>query len=271
VLLALKLTVTPLAIALLTLATRRWGATRGAWLAAIPYTSAPVVAFLAADRGTRFAATTAVGVLAGTASQAAFALAYAWVAVRLRWLAAPAAGGIAFVIATAGLNTLNLTVLPALAIVTGAVVLALTLLPPREIAAQPPRLRTLPAVWDVVLRGAIATAVVVVITAMAPAVGPALAGLISPMPLFGAIFIVFPHRLEGAGAAVEAARGFLWGLFACAGFFAVLAPLLEPAPLPVAYLAAAACAAVVQAITLGVLRRWPAAGAGATPAEDAHG
>lgn len=258
-LLALKLTITPIAIGLLTLATRRWGASVGAWLAAIPYTSAPVIAFLAVDRGTKFAATAALGVLAGTASQAAFSLGYAWVALRLPWFAALAAGGIAFAMATAGLNTLNLTVVSSLAIVVGAIVLALTLLPSATATAAPRRVRILPVEWDVALRAALATAVVVVITAIAPVIGPALAGLISPLPLFGAIFIAFPHRLEGAGAAIAAARGLLWGLFACAAFFAVLAPLLEPVPLALAYLVAGLCALVIQAITLAVLRRWPAA------------
>jgi len=73
---AVKAIATPLLIGGASLAGRRWGHHIGGWLVAFPLTSGPVAFFLATDQGTDFAAQAAVGMLAGTISQVAFALAY---------------------------------------------------------------------------------------------------------------------------------------------------------------------------------------------------
>ena len=78
--LAIKVAVTPVLIGGSTLSGRRFGHHVGGWLVGLPYTSGPVAFFLATDQGERFAAATAVGMLAATASQVAFALAYGQVA-----------------------------------------------------------------------------------------------------------------------------------------------------------------------------------------------
>lgn len=255
-LLVLKLTVTPLAIGLITLFARRFGEAFGAWIAALPFTSAPVVLFLALDHGAGFATDTSLGVLAGTASQAAFALAYAWAATRMHWPFALIAGIAGFALCTIGLQTLTFSTGSALLIVAGAVLLALTLLPsvPRQ-TAPPPTSPPVGVVTDVALRALLATAVVAVITSLAPRIGPTLAGLVSPFPLFATIFIVFPHRRIGSVGAVVAIRGFLYGLFACAAFFGVASALLPGSPLAVVFSVAVASALLVQACTLALIRR----------------
>ena len=48
----------------------------------LPLTSAPIAFFLARDHGLAFAAAAAVGIMAGTVSQAAFCVAYARIALR---------------------------------------------------------------------------------------------------------------------------------------------------------------------------------------------
>ncbi len=257
--LALKLTITPLAIAAATLVARRRGPALGGWVAAIPFTSAPVVLFLVLDRGTGFASTAALGMLAATASQAAFALAYAWLALRFPWYVALGAGSAGFAASTFALNASSPSVISAMTIVVGAIVLALALVPARRGAAVDATTKDVPVLLDVALRAVIVTAVVLTITAIAPAVGPTLAGLLSPFPLFGAVFMVFPHRRLGSAGANAAARGLLWGLFATCGFFAVLAQLLPAVPLALAYLAAAVAAVTIQLVTLAIVRRWPAA------------
>src|ERR1700674_2209275 len=202
--LALKLTITPIAIGLATLVARRRGPALGGWVAAIPFTSAPVVLFLSSNRGTGLAPTAALGMLSATASQAAFALAYAWLALRFPWYVALGAGSAGFVACTVALNTLNLSVTSGLAIVVGAIVLALALLPARRGAPVEVTTTDVPALWDAALRAVIVTAVVVTISAIAPRVGPTLAGLLSPFPLFGAAFIVIPHRRLGSAGAIAA-------------------------------------------------------------------
>src|SRR3989442_4342774 len=60
-----NLVLTPLLIAAVTLAGRRWGPAVGGWLAGLPLTSRPVSVFLTLEQGPGFAARAAVGTLAG--------------------------------------------------------------------------------------------------------------------------------------------------------------------------------------------------------------
>lgn len=253
-LLVYKLTLTPLAIGIATAMGRRFGPAVGGWVAGIPFTSAPIAIFVTLDHGVPFGTLTAIGILAGAASQAAFALVYSVVAVRFRWPFALAAAVAAFVAATAALDQLLSPPVAALEIAAGSIALALALMPRSRVPISP-RTEPLSVRSDVVVRAAVATAFVVVLTALSQRLGPSLAGLLSPVPIFGAVLIVFPHRQLGSAAAISACRGFLWGLFAFAAFGFVLSELLPNAGLAGAMAAALASALVVQGLTLLVLRR----------------
>ena len=219
----------------------------------LPFTSAPIAFFLARDHGPGFAATAAAGVMAGTISQAAFCLAYAWLARRVPWPPAVAAGSAGFAAATVALSPVALP-LPALAaLVVLALATAIRLMPldgRRSDAITP-----LPA-WDLPARMVAATALVLVLTSFAGALGPRLTGLLAPFPLYAAILTVFAHGLDGAAAAVRVLRGLLLGLFSFAAFFFVLAAMLGGAGgIGVAFAAATAVALAFQGASLWMLRR----------------
>jgi hypothetical protein len=95
---------------------------------------------------------------------------------------------------------------------------------------------------------------VVLLTGVAPVLGPRLAGLLAPLPLYGAVLAGFAHRFKGAGSAVSVLRGLLLGLFAFATFFLVLSGLL-PYGIAVAFAFAIAAALTVQGASLVVGRR----------------
>ncbi|HEY6411425.1 MAG TPA: hypothetical protein VIY29_28530, partial [Ktedonobacteraceae bacterium] len=80
--LILKLLLTPLFIAIVTLTGRRWGTLVSGWLVGLPLTSAPVILFLALEQGTTFASRAAQGTMSGTMSVACFCLAYSWLSLR---------------------------------------------------------------------------------------------------------------------------------------------------------------------------------------------
>jgi hypothetical protein len=96
---------------------------------------------------------------------------------------------------------------------------------------------------------------VIALTAAAPLLGPRLAGLIAPYPLYATVLGVFAHRLQGAEAAVSVLRGLLLGLFAFAGFFLTVALLLETNGIAVAFGAALVVALALQAASLFAGRR----------------
>jgi len=114
--------------------------------------------------------------------------------------------------------------------------------------------------WDLPARMVVATVFVVLLTGIAPALGPHLTGLLAPFPLYGAVLAVFAHALEGPGPAAAVLRGMLTGLFGFAGFFLVLATCLEGWGLVAAFAAAIALTLAVQGIAFWTLRRGQARG-----------
>jgi len=251
--LVLKLVLTPALIGTASLAGRRWGPAVSGWLVGFPFTSAPIALFLALGHGASFAATAAVGTMTGAVSQAAFCLTYGWLAARCGWPISVLLSSLAFGLATVVLDGVSLPLLPTFIGVVLALALALRLMPSPDRRAEAAGSK-LPG-WDLPARMVVATVFVVLLTGLAPRLGARLTGLLSPFPLYGATLAVFAHHLQGPGPAAEVVRGLLVGLFAFAGFFLVLAALLEPAGVGVAFAAAIVLALVLQAGALWALRR----------------
>ena len=221
--LALKLVLTPVLIGAASLAGRRWGSVLSGWLVGIPFTSAPIAFFLALDPGPSFAARAAEAIMAGAISQAAFCLGFAWLAGRAGWLASLAAASTGYAVATVALTFVGLHV-------AGAFVVVIIVL-------------------------VVATVFVVVLTTAAPLLGPRIAGLLAPFPMYGAVLAAFAYRLEGPEASIAVLRGLLLGLFAFACFFLALSTLLERDVL-LAFAVAIVAGAIVQGAALVLGRRF---------------
>jgi hypothetical protein len=101
---------------------------------------------------------------------------------------------------------------------------------------------------------AAATTVVLLITTSAPLLGPHLAGLLSPFPVFGAVLAVFTHRTHGPHGATQTLDGLVLGLIAPAVFFLVLATTLTSVGLPAFALATAAAFAAQGASMFAIPR-----------------
>jgi hypothetical protein len=251
--LLLKILVTPAIIGTASLAGRRWGHSISGWLIALPLTTGPITFFLALSHGPAFAASSAAGTLAGGISQAAFMAAYSQLAWHWKWPYALGAAIAGFAICTVVLEQVTLPVVPLCAIVFLVFILVLKVLPrqadPNEVTdSLPPR-------WDIPMRMVIATAFVVLLTALAPSLGPRLTGLLAPFPLFTSILIAFAHQQAGPAAAIQVLRGVLMGLFSYAGFFFVLAILLVPAGIALAFAIAILIELAMQGLMLWLLQR----------------
>ncbi|MFH1183597.1 MAG: hypothetical protein V1755_00965 [Chloroflexota bacterium] len=252
-LLLLKLFLTPALIGLASLAGRKWGHAVSGWIVALPLTTGPIIFFLALSHGAAFAADTAAGILAGVFSLVAFTIVYGAIALRWTWLPTLMAASAAFFVMTAILRPIHVPLVPLWAAVLAALLLSIRLLSrPADSGLQT---QMLPAAWDIPLRMLIATGFVLLITGLAPAVGPHLAGLLSPFPLFTAILAAFAQHQHGAAAAVSVLRGLHLGLFSYASFMFTLALLLLPAGIPAAFAAAMLIVIVFQAASLRLLRR----------------
>ena len=245
-LLILKLTLAPGLVAAVTLAARRWGPRVGGWLGGLPVVVGPILLALALERGEAFAARAAAGALLGLLSLSAFVLAYAWTARLTGWVPAIAAGWAATALTTIALDPWAPPLGVSLVAVVAGFALTTWALPRSEPAARTP-----PPRWDLPLRAGATAAIVLALTAMAGVLGPRLAGMLAAFPVLASVLAVFTHAQDGAGAAAGLLRGMVRGLVSFAVFCFVVALLVEPAGLGVAFVAATA-AALVSHLAFGL-------------------
>jgi hypothetical protein len=248
--LALKLVLTPLLIASVSLAGRRWGPTVSGLMMGLPLTSGPISFVLARQYGTAFAAQAAVGTILGQASVCIFALAYSRLAQRATWPASAAIAIGTFLVATAAWNRLALPLLPAYAILLGTIAAVLLLMPRRQPIPGAANLTN----WDLPARMAVATLFVLTLTTAAGALGPQLSGLLSPFPVFGVVLAAFTQRSQGPAAAASLLRGVVLGSWAFGGFFLVVAGLLPVTGVGWTYALATLAALAADGISFYVSR-----------------
>ncbi len=247
----LKLILAPVIIGSASLAGRKWGPAVSGWIVGLPLTSGPVVFFVALSHDATFAANAALGVISGGLSLVAYALTYAWLATRFRWPIAITSSLLVFAGSTALLQNFTFPLFPIFLVVCAAIIIGLRLMPNDIVEmteAQAGR-------WDIPARILIGTSFILLLTDIAPFIGPRLTGLLTTIPLYVTILTVFAHRHQGPAAAAHVLRGMLYGMFAFAGFFLTLSLLIERAGIAVAFLSAIAIALAVQGVSLWVLRK----------------
>ena len=250
---ALKLVLTPLLIALVSLAGRRWGPAVSGLIVGLPLTSGPVSLFFALEQGTAFASEAAIGTLVGIAAFAPFCIAYTLVARRFSWLASALAALASFVLAIAVLGALDFALVQAFALAItflGATFLLSSDPGGAPLNAKPPR-------WDIPLRMVVATSFVVILTGAAAVLGPQLSGLLSPIPVFSTTLAAFTHKTEGPGAATRQLKGTLLGLFSFAIYFFIVGGLLPQLGIAWTYTIAVAAALLTNAAAYWLMRRRP--------------
>ena len=253
-LLLYKLLTTPTLILLATLVSRRFGEATGGWLVGLPLTSGPIAVFLAVEHGPRFSQLAAAGSLEGTVGQAVFAATYARLAEKFgmadlpprRYRRIPGVG------ADGILLDLSMPILAAGAAIACLVagLRSIGTPPVAAAAAEPPT-------WDLPARMIVATALVLLVTTIAHAIGPDLSGLAATISLSAVVLAVFAHRHQGSAAAQSVLRGLLLGLFGFVGFFATLSLLVVRSGLAAAFGAALIANLAIHGVAYLVLHRPP--------------
>jgi hypothetical protein len=250
--LVLKLILAPIIIGAASLAGRRWGSAVSGWIVGLPLTSGPVVFFLAISHDTTFAANAALGTLSGGLSLVAYTLTYAWLATKFRWPIAITGSLLVFTTSTALLQNFTFPLIPIFALVCVAILIGLLLMP-KDVVVEASEIK--PDRWDIPTRILIGTSFILLLTGIAPFIGPRLTGLLTTIPLYITILTIFAHRHQGPGAAAHVLRGLLYGMFAFTGFFITLELLLERAGIAIAFLTAIMIALIIQGISLLILRQ----------------
>lgn len=255
--LAVKALIAPLLLGACTLVAWKWGAAAGGWLLGLPLISGPVSVILLFEHGARFAEAAARGTLLGMVAGGVFYSGYALAARGRRWWESLALAGVACLAVGAALSRVHLDLVDT--VLFAAVFLGLMAAitrPPRTAPAAPePRAR------DLVVKMAVASAIVVGVTLASGALGSQLSGMLTTVPVITALVATSTHRNAGGSSARRLLAGTLTGLWGAAAFFAVVAALVTATTPAVTYLAATA-AAVAVALVAG--RAGRVAGAGVT-------
>jgi hypothetical protein len=249
-LLVLKLVLTPVIVGGASLAVRRWGPSVGGWIVSLPLTSGPVLLFLALEQGPRFAADATVGTILGLGGICGYTIGYLAGSRR-----GPAA---AIALASIGYVLVGVAVQPIVAapfvLLVGLVVVAIAgvirLLP---MPGGPPGARQ-HAPWDLPVRVAVGTTLVVGLTTLAPLLGPVASGIVATFPAYVSVLAVFEHLRGGRPAALGVLRGLLVGLFGTVAFHVVIHFLVVPAGPAVAFPLAIAVTGVIGAAALRRVR-----------------
>jgi len=241
-LLLLKLLLVPALIGLITLAAHRWGPAVGGWLSGFPVVSAPILLFLALERGPAFAAQAAVGTLSAVAAILCFGLSYSWAATRRGWRPTLCIALSMYALAVATLNALALSLLPSAALSFAGVLLAPRLFPAVVLELRGPA----PSGSNLLLRMAAGAILVLLVTRFAANLGPHLSGMLAMFPVMAGVLAVFSHRHAGAAFAVTLLRGMVLGYYAFAVFCLVLAAMIASQGIAVGFAAALAAAMLVQ-------------------------
>jgi len=245
--LILKLCLVPFLIYLVTLIGRRWGPNAAGWFSALPIVAGPILLTMALEQGSGFVATAAANTVLAVIAVVVFCLAYAWAAHRFGVVGSLLAALAAYAVAVAGLQLVELPLLPGFALVVGVLLVASRLFPPLASGDAAARSGRQPN--DLPLRMLAGAALSFTVTCAAASLGPRLSGVFAMFPVMGTILVGFSHYGSGRDYAVNILRGMVRGYYAFATFCVVLSLLLRQQPVALAFALAAVSALAVQLLS----------------------
>ena len=241
--LALKLTLVPLFLSIVSLSGRWWGPTVAGWLAALPVVAGPILYLIVLQNGPAFGARAAAMALAAILASEAFNFAYAWICRMRAWPIALAAGLCAWFAAAAALSLLPASLPYGTLAAVCAVAFAQTFLPRND---EAPRAMAV-GKRDLTGRMAAGALLTLAVTTASARLGPAWSGLLAVFPLLSCVLAVSSQRAYGAPYVVALFRGMVAGRLSFGAFCVYLAlalPRLAPTT------------AFVEAAVVAVLAQW---------------
>ena len=261
--LLLRAVLAPCFVLLVSLAARRMGPRAGGRLLGTPTTTGPFLLLLALADGTKTAAGSLPGCVAGQAAVASFCLAYSRLAPRLRparsLATALACAAVAELIAASCTQIWLMAAFDVTILLTGLLTSPPAASAPASVSVsvsdnQP---SNTPRRWEIPARMAISGAMVLLAMTAAGAAGPFVGGMLSSLPVLLMVMAFSIHRSVGADAAAQLSRGALTSGFATLGFLLVLDTTLEPFDALAAFALALAAMALLDQLTRSSLARLP--------------
>ncbi|GAB7521952.1 hypothetical protein PBS_09360 [Paraburkholderia sp. 2C] len=255
--LALKLTLVPSFLLIVSMSGKWWGPAIAGWLAGLPVVAGPILYLLVLQHGASFGAQAATLSLAAILASEAFNFGYAWTCRVANWRVALAAGLAAWFACANALallpgasNTSPAFAWPAstawaLAAAALGVGFGNAFLPnSRALAKGAPLTRI-----DLAGRMLAGIALTLIVTALSGRLGAGWSGLLAVFPLMGVVLSVASHRAHGPAFVIALLRGMVAGRFSFGAFCLFLSFALTREPAFAAFAQAAALAVLVQGLT----------------------
>lgn len=248
--LALKLTLVPLFLLIVSMSGKLWGPRVAGWLAGLPVVAGPILFLLVIEHGSAFGTRAATLSLYAILASESFNFAYAWTCRTRPWSIALVAGLCAWLAAAIVLSRLPVSWPWALGVALAATCFGQTFLPRSITTAAGANLtRT-----DLATRMAAGAALTLAVTAMSVRLGAAWSGLLAVFPLLGSVLAVSSHRAHGAEFVIAMLRGMVLGRFGFAAFCLTLALGLQHQSAPIAFAEASIAAMLVQTASARLAR-----------------
>lgn len=218
----LKITLMPGIIAFITLVARRWGNRMGGLIGSMPWVAGPILLFFMLEQGRDFGIRSIPGVMTGILALVGFCYSYAAFSRYNSWLPTLIQSYGVYIVTVLVFNYLKLTLTVSYGLVLAAIGVAVQGFPvPIQNVVEPRRLP-----YEILIRMAVATVFVVVITGLAEVLGPTWSGILTPFPILTSILAIFSHTLQGSHATINTLRGLVIGLFGFSTFLFLQALLL---------------------------------------------
>jgi hypothetical protein len=240
--LALKLTLVPLFLLVVSMSGKWWGPSIAGWLAGLPVVAGPILYLLTLSHGAMFGARAATLSLSAILASEAFNFAYAWTCRSRAWPVSLVAGLLVWAACAWALSFLPTS--PVWASITAlvAVCIGQSFLPRTSVVAA-----GAPLSWFDLFGRMIAGAILtLLVTSLSAWVGPIWSGLLAVFPLLGIILSVSSHRAHGPAFVISLLRGMVLGRFSFAAFCLLLIFALPHQRPTVAFTEAAMFAMIVQ-------------------------
>ncbi|CAG4899172.1 hypothetical protein [Paraburkholderia saeva] len=240
--LALKLTLVPLFLLIVSMSGKWWGPSIAGWLAGLPIVAGPILYLLVLQHGAAFGARAATLALCAILASEAFNFAYAWTCRCRAWPIALAVALATWFVAASFLSLLPVSPIWAVCVALTAVLFGQSFLPRSAVVAAGAPLRRADLAGRM-LAGAVLT---LVVTALSGRVGATWSGLLAVFPLLGIVLSVSSHRAHGPAFVVSLLRGMVLGRFSFAAFCLFLSLVLPYQAATTSFVEAAALAMFVQ-------------------------
>ena len=240
----------PALIGAITLAGRRWGPAVAGWLSGFPIVAGPILFFVALEQGPHFAAASAAGALAGGLAWMAFAIAYAWAALRLPWGLALFVSLLAYFAAGMALISAALPFAPIVVMIVIAVVLVPRIFPHLNQPIGASKFSRLEIAARMIAGGVLT----ITVTQLSPVMGPKFSGLFAVFPVMGIVLAAFSHRASGNVFTIHLLRGMVSGFYAFTAFCLTIALGVPVIGIAAAFLLALGFSLTVHFAVLWVAR-----------------